>query len=123
MNHEVAHRSCRQIQLQRLPAFSIVEGNVYASLCTGIQQTLAQGIFADAVQPTALWNSQRNAFPGFAKITSAVQIGIQVFESMAVNSGIRGTRIEMRSFDMGNFAPRTDFRRSKIGPIFTFVPG
>jgi hypothetical protein len=49
VDHQVAHRDRRQIQLQGLPVVAIVEGNRDTELGCRVEQSLARRIFANVV--------------------------------------------------------------------------
>src|SRR5258708_34068096 len=121
MHGEVADRSSGHIELQRLPGIAIIEGDVGAQFRAGVEQALAYRIFADAIEEAAFGNAGGGALPGFAEIARTVEIRLQVFEAMAVNRGVRGGSVEMRSFDVRDFAPGREFRRSDVAPGLAFV--
>ncbi len=49
VNPQIAHRSMRQIQLQRLPVIAVVERRPNAIFAAGEEQSLAYRIFAHGV--------------------------------------------------------------------------
>ena len=54
MKDEVVDRSCRQIELQRLPVRTVIKGNPRARFRAGIEQSLALGVFANGVNVRAV---------------------------------------------------------------------
>src|SRR5229473_2510937 len=121
MHDEVADRSSGHIEPQRLPGIAIIEGDVDAQFRAGIEQAFAYRIFADAIEEAAFGNAGGGALPGFAEVTRTVEIWFQVFEAVTVDRGVRGGSVEMRSFDVRDFAPGREFRRSDVAPGLAFV--
>src|SRR2546425_6233638 len=80
MNREIAHRRMRQIQLQRLPIVSIVEGNVNGAFRAGVEQTFSHRIFAHHVACAAIRNAFCNFRPRFSEIARAVNVRAQIVE-------------------------------------------
>src|SRR5467141_3079378 len=121
MNREIAHRSVRQIQLQRLPIVSIVEGNVHGAFRSGEEQTLARRIFAHYVAGAAIGNIFCDFRPRLAEIARAVNMRAQIVEPERIDRRVRRACIEVRSFDNRNFAPRLELRRRYILPGLSAV--
>src|SRR5712664_2054568 len=121
MNREIAHGRVRQIQLQRLPIATIVEGNVHGAFGTGVEQTFSRGIFAHHVAGAAIGNSLGNFRPRFSEIARAVNVRAQIVEPERIDRRVRRAGVEVRSFDDGNFAPRLQLRRRYVLPRFSAV--
>ena len=121
MNREIAHRRMRQIQLQRLPIVSIVEGSVDGAFRAGVEQTFSHRIFAHHVACAAIRNAFCNFRPRFSEIACAVNVRAQIVEPERIDRRVRRARIEVRSFDDGNFAPRLQLRRRDVLPGFSAV--
>src|SRR5260370_2183626 len=121
MHDEVADRSSGHIEPQRLPGIAIIERDVHAHFRAGIEQAFAYRIFADAIEEAAFGNAGGGALPGFAEVTRTVEIWFQVFEAVTVDRGVRGCPVATRSFDVRDFAPGREFRRSDVAPGLAFV--
>ena len=121
MNYEIAHGRVRQIELQRLPIVSIVEGNVNGAFRAGEEQTFANRIFAHHVAGAAIGNIFCDFRPRFAEIARAVNVRAQIVEPERIDRGVRRARLEVRSFDDRNFAPRLQLRRRHVLPRFSAV--
>src|SRR2546423_13251329 len=96
VNDKVAHRSRRQIELERLPGIAVVKRKVDTAFRASVKQAFANGVFADAIQKASIRDSAGNALPGLAEIARAIQIRLQVFQAVTVHSGVSGGRIKMR---------------------------
>jgi len=82
---------------------------------------MTDGIFTNAVQKAAIGNAAVGALPGFAKIASAVEVGVTILEAMTIDGGVRGGSVDVGGFDVGDFAPGSEFGRRDVGPGFTVV--
>src|SRR5229473_5394 len=121
MHDEVADRSSGHIELQRLPGIAVIERDVHAHFRASVEQAFAYRIFADAIEEAAFGNAGGGALPGFAEVTRTVEIRLRVFEAVTVDRGVRDGSVEMRRFDVRDFAPGREFRRSDVAPGLAFV--
>src|SRR5207253_9016655 len=88
VNGEIADRSRRQIQLQRLPVVAIVERNIDGMLGAGEEQAAAHGIFAYSVDGGIVGNAGSNLLPALAAIASAIDVSVQIIEAETIDGGI-----------------------------------
>src|SRR6266566_6042628 len=121
MDRKVAHGRVRQIELQRLPIVSIVEGNIDGTFRSREEQALAHRIFAHHVARSAIGNPFCDFRPRFSEIARAVNVRAQIIKPERIDRGIRRARVEVRRFDNGNFAPRLQSRRRHVLPGFSAV--
>ena len=119
--HQIPHRSCRQIQLQRLPRIAIIERNVDGVFRPREKQSLPQRIFAHGIHRRIIGQSVGNFLPGPAAIVRAVDVSVQIVEPQTVDRRVRRIRIEMRAVQLRHLAPRRQFRRRHLRPVFSRV--
>src|SRR4029077_12981309 len=121
VNGQVAHRGVRQVELQRLPAVAVVKRNENRAFRTGKKQAFALGIFAYGIARSSGRNAVGDFGPRLAEIARAVNVRAQVIETEAVDGGVRGAGVEMRSLDDGNLAPGLELGRGDVFPGFSSV--
>src|SRR6202158_2243376 len=104
-----------------MPIVSIVEGNIDRAFRAGEEQTLARRTCAHSVAGAAIRNIFCDSRPRLAEIVRAVNVRAQIVEPERIDRRVRRARIEVRSFDNGNFAPRLQLRRRYILPGLSAV--
>ncbi len=103
---EVANRGDRQIELQRLPRRAVVKRNVDAPFGAGIEHPAAPRILANGVDERALRNAADDEAPRCTAVVRLIDIRRVIVEAVPVDRRIRRLRIEVRSLDNSDFAPR-----------------
>ena len=73
------------------------------------------------VHECACWNPARDERPRRAAVARAVDVGLHVVKTVAVDCGICGPRIERRRFDDADFAPRAELPRGDVAPMRALV--
>jgi len=121
VNREIAHRGVRQIQLQRLPGISIVEGNIDRCLGAGKKEPLAGGIFTHGVDGSIRGQPGDNLLPVGAEVARAVDVRIQVVEAKSIDGSVGRARVKVRSFQDGYLAPGCELRWRDIFPALSCV--
>ncbi len=120
MNDQIADRSGRKVHLQRLPMVAVVPGDVDAAFGSGEKQALALGIFADRVDGF-VGQSGYDLLPTLAAIVCAIDIRMEVVEAEAVHGSIDGCGVEVRGVELGELAPRSEFRRRNVLPVLAAI--
>src|SRR6202158_5812828 len=90
VDEEVVDRSCRQIELQRLPVRAVIEGNPRARFRAGIEQPLALGIFANGVNVGAVWEAGRDGRPALAEISGLENVRFEIIKLVRVDGSVSG---------------------------------
>src|SRR6185437_7384676 len=88
VNDDVAHGGDGHVELERLPVVAVVEGDVDAELCGGVEEASLLRVFFDGVDEGAFGNAVRDSSPGLASVVRAVDIGALVGEAMAVDGDV-----------------------------------
>ena len=87
MDLEIAHRNCRQVQLQRLPMIATVERDVCASFRACINQSAARRIFTDDARDSFFGQAGNNLLPSLAFIACAIDVRMRI--GRRVGDGVR----------------------------------
>src|SRR5437764_9259543 len=72
LNREVCDGDVRQVELERLPALAVAEGDVHAEFRSGVEQSAARGVFAYDARESAVGDSGVNLLPGLAVVVRLV---------------------------------------------------
>ncbi len=120
VNPEIAHRSVRQIELQRLPVVSVIKRNPNRIFSPGEEQAFANGIFAHRVDGAEVRQAGCNQLPVLAAVVCAIDIGAKIVDAEPTHRSVRSALVEVRRGDLRDLAPRSQFFRRDIGPI---LPG
>ena len=121
MDGEIAHGSMREAELERLPGVTIVERNINGGFRAGIEQTMAQGIFANDVGRSVVGDTAGDLGPSGSEIARTVDVRVEIVEAKTIDRGIRCAGIEVRGFNDGDFAPRLELWRGDVLPIFPAI--
>ena len=73
VDDEIAHRSMRQIQLQRLPLLPVVEGDPHRVLGGGVQQAAALRVLAHRVH-RGIRQRTGQRLPALAAVDGAINV-------------------------------------------------
>ena len=118
---EVAHRRDGEVELQRLPIVTVIQRHERSALGAGEEETATNRILLHGVHVDAGRQSARDLLPCLAEITSAINVGVEVLQLMAVDARVSCPRIEVRRFDRRHTAPHSDCRRRHILPASATV--
>ena len=121
LDNDVADRSGRHVQPQRLPVAALVERNIHSALGPGKQQSFAHGVFAHGVHRFAIGNSVGNLRPGLARIVSAEDVRPQVIQPQCIDGRVGGWGVEMAGLDDGDLFEGAQLRRRNVHPILSAV--
>src|SRR5258707_794179 len=69
---QVANRSRRHVEPERLPVFSIVEGNINSALRSGEEQSFPLRVLAHGVHGLSVWNSFHDLLPGLTRVARPI---------------------------------------------------
>ena len=116
VHHQVVNRRDGQVELQRLPVRSVVEGCVHAALRAGKQQALASGIFPHRAHVEVLRNAVHQQRPGLAEIRGLIDIGLLIVELVTVHRHVSRAGIVRRRVDDADHAPLRQRFRRHVGP-------
>src|SRR5579862_1493507 len=97
MDDQVANRSRRQIELERLPVVSIIKGHKYAGFSSCEKKALALGVLANHASDARLRKAAVDLPPGFAVISRAIKVRMAILK--IIDRSICRSRIEMRRFN------------------------
>ena len=127
LDPQVAHRRGRQVELQRLPVITVVEGDVHAVLRAGEEQAPAHGIGADdsCDAPRRVIHRQavRDARPRLAEVARAVEEGRMKSQAHVLDGRVGRAGHVRRGFerdDVGATRIR-HLRDADVGPRLSFV--
>ncbi len=118
---EVVNGCSGQIEFQRLPVRTIVEGNVDAVFRAGIEQAFALWIFADSVDITVVGHAGDDFRPGLAVVGCFENVRAKVIELVAIDGDVGGACRVWRGFDDADEAPFPKFFRSDVCPVIAAV--
>src|SRR6185295_16979779 len=88
MNSEIAHRSRRQIQLQRLPVIAIVKRHEHIALSACEQKPTTMWIFLHCLHVNTGGQSARDLGPCFAGVECAIDVRLVISELMALDRSV-----------------------------------
>src|SRR5215471_2938315 len=103
MDNQVPDRSRRQIELQRLPVVTIIEGNMDASFGARVQEPLANGICANHPHYHVGCQSRDDWLPCVAGIPRSEYVGRRL--QTDVYRDIGGAGIVRRCLEVANAGP------------------
>src|SRR5580698_6562925 len=66
-----------------------------------------------------IWQAIRNQLPTLAAVMRPIEIRSQIVDAEAADRSVSGVVIEMRSFNLRDFAPRRQLRRSNVAPTLS----
>ncbi len=121
LDHEVVHRHGRQVQFQRPPVRTVVEGHIYAVLGSRIEQAALLRIFADGAHERTIGNAVGEFRPGQAVIAGLVDVRFKIVALMTINSHIGRGGIVGGSLNLADAAPFRQIFGRDVGPVLAFV--
>ncbi len=116
---DVANRGHGKIHLQRLPVVAVIEGHRHSALRSGVQQTLADRIFANGVHGNR--QTVGDQLPALSAVVGAVDVRTEIVEAMTIDGHVRRVGIELRGFDDSDFRPRCHRGRRDVLPMRALV--
>ena len=121
LDPQIAHGCTRKVQLQGLPAISIIERNPDSIFCAREQQALADGIFAHGIDGAEVRQSGRDQFPALAAVVRAIDVGMRVVDAEAAHRGIGSVLVEMRWGELGDLAPWSQLFGGDVSPVLPAI--
>ena len=115
VHHQIADRSGRHVQAQRLPIVAIVEADEDGQFGGGEQQALAHRVFADRID-RAVGQAAHRLCPRGAAIVGAIDVRLQVVQAKAIDSGVRRVVVEVRSVELRHLTPGSHGLRGDVFP-------
>src|SRR5207302_10538804 len=84
VDREIANRTDRQIELQRLPVLTVVERDISSEFGSGEEQPPALRIFPNRAQEGWSGNAVRDRLPGSAIVSRSIKIRRAIVEAAAI---------------------------------------
>src|SRR5690349_18088440 len=100
---------------------AIVERNKNSEFGSGKEQSSTFRVFFYCLHIDTRRKATGDLLPALARIASAIDVRIVVFQSMPINRRIGLVHIEVRSLNHNQLAPRREIRRSYILPALAVV--
>ncbi len=105
LESEIVNGHERHVQAQGLPVIAVIERDVNALFSSRVQQNFANGILAHHAHEIDVANAADGLLPGLTKIMGTENVRMQVVEAVAIDRGVRGAGVEVRSFQHIDGAP------------------
>ena len=123
LHDEIVHRRDGQIQLQRLPVSTVVEGHINPEFRARIQQSLFLRILAHRTHVGAFGYPADDAGPGLAAVVRAVDERLEIVELVPVYRGKRAAGLVRRGLDDAHHAPLGHVLGRDVVPALPVILG
>src|SRR6185437_15261850 len=106
---------------QRLPVIAVVEGDIDGGFGSGVEQTLANGVFAHRVDWSIVGKSGIDLLPRLSTVVGTVDVRVQIVEPETIHCRIDRLVIEVRRIELRDLAPRCDAGRRHVAPRLSAI--
>src|ERR1700755_546191 len=121
VNGEVCDWRVGEIQLERLPARAVVEGDVHARLRARVEQPAPRSVFAYDAREGAVGNARVDLLPTLSVVARLGEVGLEVVPLVHRRRDVGGGRVVRRSLDGVYLYPLGHVLRRDVRPRLPVV--